>query len=398
MRYLSGGESHGPGQVVIVEGLPSGLYLTPEHINRYLERRQQGYGRGGRMKLEKDRVEFISGLRFESTLGTPLTLQIENRDYRNWQERMSPEGERGPEVPAVTLPRPGHADLAGGIKYSRRDLRDVLERASARETVTRTAAGAVAARLLEEMGIEVFSHVTAVGDVQAKLEGVPFSVLQERREHSSLACCDPEAEEKMRLAIDSAREGRDTLGGVFEIRVKGVPPGLGSYSFWDRKLDGRLAGALMSLQGIKGVEIGLGFAAAGQRGSRVHDPMHSSPEKGIYRPSNRAGGIEGGVSNGEDLVLRAAMKPIPTLLSPLPSVNLETGEEEKANVERSDVCAVPAASVAGEAIVAWEVAAAFREKFAGDSMEEVMCSYRCYLQMVEEYLGNTGKSSREGEG
>ncbi len=395
LRYLSGGESHGSALVAIIEGLPAGLYLSSEQINRQLERRQQGYGRGGRMKLEKDRVEFLSGLRFNRTLGSPLTLKIANRDSKNWREIMPPEGERGEGVPPFTLPRPGHADYAGGLKFFREDLRDILERASARETASRTAVGAVARRLLEEMGIEIFGHVVSIGEVQAQNSGVSLPVLRERREVSRFFCCDPRAEEHMRLAIDSARNSGDTLGGVFEIVATGVPPGLGSHTHWDRKLDGRLAGALMSLQGIKGVEIGLGFASSSRRGSRVHDPFHHSSERGLYRSSNRAGGLEGGITNGEPLVLRAAMKPIPTLLSPLPSVNLQTMEEESAAVERSDVCAVPAASVAGEAIVAWELAVALKEKLGGDSVEEMRRSFNSYLEMVEEYLGS-GASSKDG--
>ncbi len=393
LRYLSGGESHGRCLTAIIEGLPAGLHLASKHINRHLERRQQGYGRGGRMKLETDRVEFLSGLRFNRTLGTPLTLKIDNKDSENWREVMSPEGERNEDVTPVTLPRPGHADLAGGVKYARQDLRDGLERASARETATRVAVGGVAVRLLEEMGIEVFSHVISIGEVQARLEGVSYPVLKERRDHSSLFCADPAAEEKMRLAIDAAKNGENTLGGVFEVRVKGVPPGLGSHVHWDRKLDGRLAGALMSLQGIKGVEIGMGFASAERQGSMVHDPINYSPDKGIYRPSNRAGGIEGGVSNGEDLILRAAMKPIPTLLSPLTSVDINTLNEDRAAVERSDVCAVPAASVVGEAIVSWELAAAVKEKFAGDSLEEMLQSYRFYLEKVNKTLGRGKENS-----
>jgi len=397
LRYLSGGESHGSCLTGIIEGLPSGLYLTSEYINHHLGRRQQGYGRGGRMKIEQDRVEFLSGVRFKRTLGSPLTLKIENRDSSNWGKIMSPEGERSQEVEKVTLPRPGHADLPGGIKYWRQDLRDVLERASARETAMRVAVGSVARRLLEELDIDLFAHVVSIGEVTASNEGTPWSILKERRDASSLFCADPRAESYMREAIDSARRGNDTLGGVFEVRVAGIPPGLGSHVHWDRKLDGRLAGALMSLQGIKGVEVGLGFEASSRRGSRVHDPFYYSSTRGIYRATNRAGGIEGGMSNGEPLVLRVAMKPIPTLLSPLPSVDLATLQEAEAAVERSDVCAVPAASVAGEAIVAWELALAIKEKFAGDSLDELLSSYWEHLERARELMYRGFPQDKGGE-
>ncbi len=386
LRYLSGGESHGPALTGIIEGLPAGLRITSDYINKHLSRRQQGYGRGGRMKIEADQVKFLSGIRFNRTMGSPLTLMVENKDSVNWSQVMSPEGEKDQQVEAVNLPRPGHVDFAGSLKYRTRDIRDVLERASARETAMRVAVGSVARRLLEELGIEVFSHVVAIGGVEARLQGVPLRVLKEKRDNSSLFCGDSEAEARMREAIDAAWRGEDTLGGVFEILVSGVPPGLGSHVHWDRKLDGRLAGALMSLQGIKGVETGLGFASAFRRGSQVHDPFYYSAEKGIYRNTNYAGGVEGGISNGQMLVLRAAMKPIPTLLDPLASVDLETREEKKATVERSDVCAVPAASVVGEAIAAWELSSALLEKFSGDSMEEIKSSFREYMEWIKERL------------
>jgi len=393
LRYLSGGESHGACLLGIIEGLPSGLSLTASYINQQLARRQQGYGRGGRMRIEKDRVEFLSGVRFNRSLGSPLTLKIENQDSKNWQEVMQPEGERKAEVASLTLPRPGHADLAGGIKYQCQDLRDILERASARETAMRVAVGSVAQRLLEELGIEVFAHVVSIGEVRAKIESISLEKMKERRDGSSLFCVDSEVEASMKTVIDQARQEGDTVGGVIELVVTGIPPGLGSHVHWDRKLDGRLSGALMSLQGIKGVEIGLGFESSFQRGSRVHDPIYYSDQKGVHRQTNNAGGIEGGISNGEPLVLRAAMKPIPTLLSPLPSVDINTLQQTKASVERSDICAVPAASVVAEKIVAWEVAVAIKENFGGDSLEGLLNNYRSFLQNTKKYLKGTFKKS-----
>ncbi len=390
MRYLSGGESHGLCLTAIIEGVPAGLNLDAEYINTQLKRRQQGYGRGGRMQIESDRVEFISGLRFNETIGSPLTLQIKNRDAENWRETMAPEGEKPARVEPVTSPRPGHADYAGGVKYGRKDLRDVLERSSARETAIRVAVGSVARRILEKMDIHVFSHVVSIGGIGDETgkdnEGGQMRVTEPqvyaKIESSPLRCADAEKEKEMIGAIDRAKEEGDTLGGVFEIIVTGVPPGLGSHVQADRKLDGRLAGGLMSLQGIKGVEIGLGCRAAAERGSKVHDPFYYTDSGEVARSTNRAGGIEGGISNGEPLVVRAAMKPIPTLATPLPSVDLATGEKSDAAVERADVCAVPAASVVGEAIVAWELAVAFREKIAGDTLEEMKTFYRAYRDLM----------------
>lgn len=386
MRFLSAGESHGPCLAGIIEGLPADLPLSAADIDRHLARRQRGYGRGGRMAVENDRVVILSGLRFGLTTGAPLALQVENRDWANWRCSMAAEGERPPEAVPVTRPRPGHADLAGGVKYGQADLRPILERASARETVMRTAVGSVARRLLEYFGICVYSHVLAVGPVRAAaLAGDPAERLEEI-ERSPLRCADPAAGEAMREAVERAREAGDTLGGVFEVLVTGVPPGFGSHVHWDRRLDGRLAGAVMSIQGIKGVEIGAGFASASARGSEFHDPIVIEPGRGVTRISNRAGGLEGGITNGQTLVLRAAMKPIPTTARPLPSVDLATGRPDKGAVERADVCAVPAAAVVAEAVVAWEVAVAFREKFAGDCLAEVEAAYRYYLAHVDRYL------------
>ena len=380
MRYLSAGESHGPCLVAVIEGLPSNLKLYTENINHHLARRQQGYGRGGRMKIETDKVQVLSGLRFGKTLGSPLTLLIKNKDYDNWKEVMDPYSvTKGKEETAkLTRPRPGHADLAGALKYNHQDTRNVLERASARETAIRVAAGSVAREFISSFDIKIYSHVVEIGGIKAGDMDITFQELHNKAEGSQVRCADPEAEEGIIKEIKRAQEEGDTLGGIFEILVTGVPAGLGSHVHWDRKLDGRLAGALMSLQAIKGVELGLGFDAARFRGSQVQDEICYNKEMGYYHKTNRAGGIEGGLSNGEALVIRCAMKPIPTLYRPLQSVDMETKKIQRAGVERSDVCAVPAASVAGEAIVAWEVARAFREKFGGDSMEEVKANHENY--------------------
>jgi chorismate synthase len=383
MRYLTAGESHGPSLTAIIEGLPSNLQLDTEAVNSQLSRRRQGYGRGGRMKIEADSVEITAGLRFGRTLGSPLAIHIKNRDFANWEHIMSPDGVEPLEAGRVTRPRPGHADLAGALKYDLRDIRDVLERASARETAARTAVGAVARQLLQVFGIRVFSHVLAIGAVVASSQlQQDWQQIRQAAADSPVSCADTAAAAEMINAIDRAREEGDSLGGVFEIIVTGVPAGLGSHVQWDRKLDGRLAGALMSIQAVKGVEIGAGFAAASLPGSLVHDEISYAEGRGYYRFSNRAGGIEGGITNGEALVLRAAMKPIPTLYKPLQSVDMDGHKPFAATVERSDTCAVPAASVVAEAVVAWEVASAFREKFGGDSMAEIKSNYESYLRML----------------
>ncbi len=387
MRYLSGGESHGPCLTAIIEGLPAGLNIRSKDINKHLERRQKGYGRGGRMAIEKDRVKILSGLRFYNTIGSPLTLQIINRDWENWQTLMAPEGVAPEDLVYLTRPRPGHADLAGGLKYDHDDLRLVLERSSARETAIRVAVGSVGRILLEKFKVNIYSHVVRIGQIKAETDSYNIPDLAERIEASPLRCADVEAEKKMISAIEEARENGDTLGGVIEIFVTGLPPGLGSHVQWDRRLDGRLAGALMSIQGFKGVEIGLGFQSASEPGSKVHDPLQMESESGsITRGSNRAGGLEGGISNGQTLIIRAAMKPIPTMTQPLASIDWASGEEVKGATERSDVCAVPAAAVVAEAVAAWELAAAFREKFAGDFMEEVEASYEYYMAKVRKRL------------
>ena len=393
MRYISGGESHGLSLTAIIEGLPAGLQISSEYINEQLRRRQKGYGRGGRMKLESDEVEFISGLRFNETLGTPLTLSIKNRDSVNWKENMAAEGDPPADLKKVTAPRPGHADYAGAVKYLRKDFRDILERSSARETAMRVAVGTVARSLLDELGVSLYSHVVSVGKVTSEkpcsFEGDYLRVTEPDIyriiENSPLRCASPGAEKSMIDAIEEARENGDTLGGIFEIIVTGVPPGLGSHVQWDRKIDGRLCGAIMSLQGIKGVEIGLGFLAGVKPGSEVHDPFTLSADGRIIRSGNRAGGIEGGVTNGEPLIVRAAMKPIPTLMKPLQSIDFASCKASLAAVERSDVCAVPAASIVGESIVAWELAVAVLDKFSRDSMIELKEAYSSYLEMIASY-------------
>lgn len=383
LRYLTAGESHGPSLTAIVEGMPANLELSDEDINRDLARRQQGYGRGGRMQIEKDRVSFLSGIRWGKTLGSPITLSIRNRDWANWEKKMSPHaGDRMEEV-AVTHPRPGHADLSGAIKYRQDDARNILERSSARETAARVAVGALCRRFLQELGIEVFGYVTEIGGVVADAE----MDYRSRFEHSEASACrtfDAEAEAKMIAAIDRAKESGDSLGGVVEVVVQGAPVGLGSHVHWDRRLDGRLAAAMMSIQAFKGVEIGLGFEAARLPGSKVHDEI-GYDDKGFVRLTNRAGGLEGGMTNGEPIVVRGAMKPIPTLYAPLQTVDMHSKEAYQATVERSDVCAVPAAAVVAEAAVAIEIAAAVLEKFGGDAMEEVMENLTAYRRHVQSF-------------
>lgn len=385
MRFLTAGESHGPVLTAIIEGLPAGLPITEEYINVQLARRQGGYGRGGRMKIEKDRVKILSGVRGGLTLGSPVTLQVENRDWENWRHIMDPSPGAGSSDRRVTRPRPGHADLAGGIKYRHRDLRNVLERSSARETAARVAVGAVARKFLEELEITIMGAVIRIGGVETKWPRLPVHEIKAILDKSQLLCPDPKSEETMKKEIDLAREAGDSLGGVFEIQVHGVPTGLGSHVHWDRKLDGRLAGALMSIQAIKGVEVGLGFLSATLPGSQVHDEIFYAAGKGLYRETNRAGGIEGGISNGEPLVVRAAMKPIPTLYKPLRSIDLETREIKEASVERSDVCAVPAACVVGEAVVAQVLAPECMEKFGGDHMEEIKERVDRYREYIKRF-------------
>ncbi len=382
---MTAGESHGPRLTAIVEGLPSGLALLAADVDVDLARRQRGYGRGGRMKIETDRVELTGGVRGGETLGSPVAMTVVNRDHQSWTDRMSPAPLPAPPD-AVTRPRPGHADLAGGIKHDRHDLRDILERASARETAARTAVGAVCRKLLGAVGIDVFARVVGIGGVEVDETGLDVAALKEKSRASDLACADAAAEAKMREAILTAAHAGDTLGGVFEVVATGVMPGLGSHVHWDRKLDGRLAQALMSIQAIKGVEIGAGFAVARTPGSKVHDPIaYDAGARAFTRPSNNAGGLEGGITNGMPVVCRAAMKPIATLKKALGSVDVGTKEPYDAAFERSDVCAVAAASVVGEAMVCIALADAVLEKFAGDSMRELLRNVEGYRIQVKEY-------------
>ncbi|MBA4602550.1 chorismate synthase [Thermoactinomyces mirandus] len=386
MRYLTAGESHGPQLTVIIEGIPSQLHIDKEKIDRELARRQKGYGRGRRMQIEKDQVKILSGVRFGRTTGAPVTLVIENRDYSHWKNVMSVDSAfEEAEKRRISCPRPGHADLNGAIKYRHRDMRDVLERSSARETAARVAAGAVARLLLEECGIDVAGHVLQIGDVAAKPVQLSLQEIKERSELSPVRCLDKDAEKQMMARIDQAREEGDSLGGVVETIVAGVPVGLGSHVHWDRKLDARIAQAVVSINAFKGVEFGLGFEAAGLNGSEVHDEIMWSRKRGFYRRTNRLGGLEGGMTTGEPIVVRGAMKPIPTLYKPLQSVDIETKQPFQASIERSDSCAVPAASVVMENVVAWEIAQALVEKFSSDTMNEMVEQLKQYRERVVDF-------------
>ncbi len=394
LRYLTGGESHGRLLLGIVEGIPSGLPLTAEAINIDLARRQRGYGRGGRMRIEKDQVEIVAGVRHGKTLGGPIGLIIQNKDWENWQQVMAvdPGQEEVTQQRVVTKPRPGHADLVGAIKYGHQDIRNVLEKASARETAIRVAVGAVTKEFLAQFGMKVISHVVEIGGVRAAIEsGTDPEEVFQRAEESEVRCADPQATDRMMAKIKEAKLKGDTLGGVFEVVVTNPPIGLGSYSQWDRRLNARLAMALMSIQAIKGVEIGLGFEVARRFGSEVHDEIFYNKPKGkkqatgFYRETNNAGGVEGGVTNGQNIILRAAMKPIATLYAPLKSVDIITKEPFEASVERSDVCSVPAAGVVGEAVVAFEMADEIIRKFGGDSLAEIKRNYEAYLETVKKF-------------
>jgi len=386
LRYLTSGESHGPVLTAILEGLPSHLPLARGDIDRDLARRQGGYGRGGRMKIETDRVEILAGVRWGETTGAPLTLQVTNRDWENWGPKMSAEAEHKGALAAVTRPRPGHADLNGAMKYDHRDMRDVLERASARETTMRVAVGAVARVLLAQFGVESLIHVVNLGGVRPEVpEDLAFPDLQARAEASDVRCVDEQAASQMRAAIDQAKADGDSLGGTVEVRVKGMPQGLGSYVQWDRKLPARLAHHVMGIQAFKGVEIGLGFTCADRPGSQVHDEILWDEARGYHRRTNRAGGFEGGITTGEEIVVRAVMKPISTLYKPLQSVDTATHRPYRASVERSDTCAVPAAGVIAEAAVLFVLADAFLEKFGGDSLAEIRRHYDAYLEHVRNF-------------
>jgi chorismate synthase len=380
-RFTTAGESHGPGLVTVVEGLPAGLELRPADLDSDLARRQLGHGRGGRMKIEKDRAEVTSGVRHGRTLGSPVTVRIENRDYRNWEERMNPWPVEA-EVEEVHLPRPGHADLAGVQKYAFSDVRNVLERASARETAARVAAGALAKAFLGALGVTVLSHVTRIGSVTApapdELSPDDFDGVDE----SPVRCLDAAASDAMVAEIDAARKANESLGGVFEVRAFGLVPGIGSHVSWEDRLDGRLAQAVMSIQAMKGVGIGDGFDLAGRVGSQAHDEIFWSEERGYHRETNHAGGVEGGMTTGDPLVVRGAMKPLPTLTKPLRSVDIATHEPAQALRERTDSCTVPAAGVVGESMVALVLAAAYREKLGGDHIEDALAALAAYERRI----------------
>jgi chorismate synthase len=390
-RFVTAGESHGPGLTAIVEGLPAGLELRPEDIDADLARRQLGHGRGGRMKIEKDRARVTAGVRHGRTLGSPVAMWIENRDYQNWEERMNPWPVDG-EVEEVHLPRPGHADLAGIQKFGHTDVRNVLERASARETAARVAAGALAKAFLRPLGVEVRSHVTRIGTVTAPSHNPSGSASSQRGltpsdfegvDESPVRSLDAGASQAMVAEIDAARKANESLGGEFQVLAFGVVPGIGSHTSWEERLDGRLAQAIVSIQALKGVGIGDGFALAERVGSQAHDEIFWSDERGYSRETNRAGGIEGGMTTGDPLIVTCAMKPLPTLTKPLRSVDTETKEPAQALRERTDSCTVPAAGVVGEAMVALVLAAAYREKFGGDHMDDV----RAALSAYEERIG-----------
>ncbi|MEA2493802.1 MAG: chorismate synthase [Thermoleophilaceae bacterium] len=381
IRFTTTGESHGPGLTAVVEGLPAGLEVVPEDLDTDLARRQLGHGRGGRMKIEKDRAEVTAGLRHGRTLGSPVAMWIVNRDYQNWVERMNPWPVDG-DVPEVHLPRPGHADLAGLQKFGHSDVRNVLERASARETAARVACGELARTFLRVLGVEIRSHVLQIGAVTAPrrddLTVADFDGVDE----SPVRCLDTDASQAMVEEIDRARKANESLGGVFEVRAFGLVPGLGAHISWDARLDGRLAQAILSIHAMKGAEIGGGYALAGIPGSQAHDEIFWSAEQGYYRETNRAGGVEGGMTTGQPLIVTGAMKPLPTLTKPLRSVDTETKEPASALKERTDSCTVPAAGVVGEAMVALVLASAYREKFGGDHIDDAVAAIRHYEERI----------------
>jgi chorismate synthase len=384
-RFLTAGESHGKGLVTIVEGIPAGVSLSEDYIAADLKRRQGGYGRGARMQIEQDRAEISSGVRHGLTIGSPISLLIRNKDWENWREAMSVSPIEGQSDPVTRL-RPGHADLAGVSKYNLDDVRPILERASARETAARVAVGAVARRFLEEFGIGIHSHVTAIGGCWAETYD---PINWERVEASPVRCADAEAEKGMIAAIDAAKAAGDSVGGAFEVIATGVPIGLGSHIQWDRRISGKIAQAIMSIPAVKGVEIGAGFVAADLSGSQFHDVV----KPGFVRSTNWAGGIEGGMTNGEPIVVQAAVKPIATIASPLPSIDLRTGEKVLAHFERADICIVPAAGIIGEAMLAIVLAEACLEKFGGDHVEETLRNYRGYINSLKSRRGLHGRGT-----
>jgi chorismate synthase len=381
LRFTTAGESHGPGLTAVVEGLPAGLELRPEDIDRDLARRQLGHGRGGRMKIERDRAEVTAGVRHGRTLGSPIAVRIQNRDYANWEERMNPWPVEA-AVAEVHLPRPGHADLAGVQKYGFTDVRNVLERASARETAARVACGALAKAFLLRFGVEVHSHVLQIGSVQAPAPDRLSPADFEHVDESPVRCLDDEASAAMVEEINRARKANESLGGIYEVIAFGLLPGMGSYVSWEERIDGRLAQAIMSIQAMKGVGVGDGFDLAGRVGSKAHDEIFWSEERGFHRETNRAGGIEGGMTTGDPVIVRGAMKPLPTLTKPLRSVDLATKEPAGALRERTDSCTVPAAGVVGEAMVALVLADEYRKKFGGDHVDDALAAAVAYRERI----------------
>lgn len=386
MHYITAGESHGPCLTAIVDGVPAGLKLSDSQINADLARRQAGYGRGGRQRIERDTVEVTSGVRFGRTLGTPVSLVVRNRDWQNWTDRMAPFGDAPADLVREVTPRPGHADLVGALKIDTDDCRNILERASARETAARVAAAGVAREFLADLGVEVFSYVVSIGDARFEEED-PFMTAPDYKplaiEMSDVRCPDEEATEAMKAAIDRAKEEGESLGGTFRVVATGLLPGVGGYATADDRLTSRLGGALFSIPAVKGVEFGLGFEAARRPGSQVHDPIVLDEQAGFVRSSNNAGGLEGGMTTGMPLIVTAAMKPIPTLMAPLGTVNLDTLEAEKASKERSDACAVPACAVVAESEVAFVLAEAYLEKFGRDNMADIKAAVKAYRQRLK---------------
>ena len=381
LRYITSGESHGKCLTSIVEGIPANVLVDIDEINLEMKKRQSGYGRGGRMKIESDKVEILSGMRGKVTIGSPIAIQIMNRDYENWTKYMNPVDDIDRETKKVNNVRPGHADLVGALKYDFDDARNVLERSSARETASRVAVGALCKQVLKQFNIEFASHIVKIGD--AEIDKIyDFNYIKDNVDSSGVRCVDKNIEKLMIKEIDFAKENKDTLGGIIEIRVKNVPPGLGSYIHYDKKIDAHIAMNIMSIQAIKGVEIGIGFEVASKKGSDVMDEIFYNKEKGIYRETNRLGGIEGGMTTGDEILIRCAMKPIPTLYKPLNSINMNTLENYKATVERSDTCAVPACSIVCENVVAFVILQFFLEKFGKDNIEDIKKSYTSYMNRL----------------
>ena len=385
LRLLTAGESHGPALTAILEGLPAHVPISREKFQHQMKRRQLGYGRGARMKIETDEVEITAGLRFGKTLGSPVGLMIRNRDFQNWEEIMNIWQEPSETKRAVHRPRPGHADLAGGLKYGERDLRNILERASARESAARTAAGALCSQLLEQAGVQIASHVIRIGSVSLKERNIDWGKIQSVQDSDLLRCTDPVIEQQMVELVNSAQQNKETLGGEFEVVARNVPPGLGSHIHWDQKLDGRIAQAILSVPAVKAVSIGEGILQAESFGSQAHDEIYFEAGRGFFRKTNRAGGLEGGITNGEEIRVTGYMKPLSTLMKPLQSVDIVTKKSEEAVVERSDTCAVPAAGVVAEAMIAMVLADALLEKFPSDTLEELQAALAFYRKQLSDY-------------